>query len=1050
MPDRNKKENRPNQSKVRSIDKITPEMDKIMDGIRFIESSDISGRRNAGGSSAYGYYQFMPGTVDLLNNKYGTKYTLNTREEQHEIQRLSLLETKNFLKTRSFPESKENYYVHHAVGNYTKTEKIIRALKNKPNAKLTEFLTKKEIDSNPGLFKDKDTKEVFTVSQMYNTVQNKYKDADNYYKKQPSEYNKKMQAEKWGIYNGTATPLDLRPGVYIDDGKAEWRENPNPEHFNGTKLGEQNNDFVLNSFGNIKKAILKGTKGTIDVDKSFNTNIFSNPYNNKSDSLDGDNSSSEAPIPAFMNDPSIQNFSTRPSSNLGLMGPEVGTINNRPTQDRQLSRAEILNSTARFANPDNPYTEAGNIEALLQYDEKGNPVALNDPKAMNINTDVLMNSNLGLSNQDMPPANSQRMMRNGGNLNETDMNRNRNNNRALEEGNDELISFNEGGTHNENPYGGIPQNTNPDGSLNTVEQGETKHLDYVYSDNLTVTPELAEELRLPKDVENKTFAEASKILNEVLEENPTDNIVKRTVNKQLDSLKIGNEKAKEDNKNIEQITRQAQFESENVDILNQLDEELSNQQNLNDINNMSEEELLLQNQMQGGNTPQFSEEDLNMFADGGNLDAGSIASGAIQLGSTLAFADDPYQEDKIDPGKSALSGLASGASIGTSILPGWGTAIGAVVGGVGGLVMGSSKAKKQEKILNQKEQERQGRALAPFKDPRSNSGFIEDREVFNNGGQMSNYDEDDFYLGDNPNNLPSYLKQLPQYDRSLNPNDLYANNPFMYPDNNSNIDYTSTLMDELLIDNTNNNANNNQPFSYNQESEDQYRNMVRGDSTTKSKTTQEDDEDDNNFRPRGENLLQYANILGSYQDMRSANAKQPYTEVYRASGNRMTPGRFDVNAMMNELRYAANTSDYILQNNASGNAGAARANILANRLNTNRAISEGMLRGQEFNLNQEQQALQYNNQLSQYVDSIYNEQTIANQQHIEALEAERRARRNDFFNNLSAFGREQSNRNAGYNLSGGFDRYGNKNSDMIGDLIKAIQKSRRNNNGQNT
>lgn len=52
---------------------------------------------------------------------------------------------------------------------------------------------------------------------------------------------------------------------------------------------------------------------------------------------------------------------------------------------------------------------------------------------------------------------------------------------------------------------------------------------------------------------------------------------------------------------------------------------------------------------------------------------------------------------KTNVGGSAMSGLASGASIGTSILPGWGTAIGAVVGGIGGLISGNSKNKRRQR-----------------------------------------------------------------------------------------------------------------------------------------------------------------------------------------------------------------------------------------------------------------------------------------------------------------------------------------------------------------
>lgn len=46
-------------------------------------------------------------------------------------------------------------------------------------------------------------------------------------------------------------------------------------------------------------------------------------------------------------------------------------------------------------------------------------------------------------------------------------------------------------------------------------------------------------------------------------------------------------------------------------------------------------------------------------------------------------------------GAAALSGAASGAIAGSQILPGWGTAIGAVVGGIGGLLKKDAKAPQQ-------------------------------------------------------------------------------------------------------------------------------------------------------------------------------------------------------------------------------------------------------------------------------------------------------------------------------------------------------------------
>lgn len=57
---------------------------------------------------------------------------------------------------------------------------------------------------------------------------------------------------------------------------------------------------------------------------------------------------------------------------------------------------------------------------------------------------------------------------------------------------------------------------------------------------------------------------------------------------------------------------------------------------------------------------------------------------------------------KASVGGSTLKGAASGAALGTSIMPGWGTAIGAVVGAGAGFVMGKkNQAKEKTMIFNQ-------------------------------------------------------------------------------------------------------------------------------------------------------------------------------------------------------------------------------------------------------------------------------------------------------------------------------------------------------------
>lgn len=72
----------------------------------------------------------------------------------------------------------------------------------------------------------------------------------------------------------------------------------------------------------------------------------------------------------------------------------------------------------------------------------------------------------------------------------------------------ELNQFNEGGTHSQNPLGGIPV-----GGNNTVEQGETKSGDFVYSNRIMLTPEIIRQYNLPKSLGNKSVADATKFID---------------------------------------------------------------------------------------------------------------------------------------------------------------------------------------------------------------------------------------------------------------------------------------------------------------------------------------------------------------------------------------------------------------------------------------------------------------------------------------------------------------------------------------------------------
>jgi len=105
-----------------------------------------------------------------------------------------------------------------------------------------------------------------------------------------------------------------------------------------------------------------------------------------------------------------------------------------------------------------------------------------------------------------------------------------------------LTRFNVGGTHEQNPNGGVPQGVNPsNGEDNLVEQGETKYNNYIFSDRLKL--ENPKEYLLGGGLGGKTFADVSKKLSKLADERPNDPITQLGQKKTLDRLKQANDDA---------------------------------------------------------------------------------------------------------------------------------------------------------------------------------------------------------------------------------------------------------------------------------------------------------------------------------------------------------------------------------------------------------------------------------------------------------------------------------------------------------------------------
>ena len=125
----------------------------------------------------------------------------------------------------------------------------------------------------------------------------------------------------------------------------------------------------------------------------------------------------------------------------------------------------------------------------------------------------------------------------------------------------QLTEFNEGGSHEMNPLGGIPQGFAQDGKLNLVEQGETKlnAADYVFSDQIKVSKETASLYDLPNSTVGKTFADASKKANRPNSRRENDTIEQVAIQRDLENLMQAQEQQKETEKQAAIAEMQAKY-----------------------------------------------------------------------------------------------------------------------------------------------------------------------------------------------------------------------------------------------------------------------------------------------------------------------------------------------------------------------------------------------------------------------------------------------------------------------------------------------------------
>ena len=107
-----------------------------------------------------------------------------------------------------------------------------------------------------------------------------------------------------------------------------------------------------------------------------------------------------------------------------------------------------------------------------------------------------------------------------------------------------ITMFNTGGTHEQNPYSGIQQGIASDGLPNTVEEGEVKYKDYIYSNRLKPNKTLIKDNNLPEKYFGLTYAEMAEKLQKESEDRPNDPISIKTLEDWMSRLASAQETQK--------------------------------------------------------------------------------------------------------------------------------------------------------------------------------------------------------------------------------------------------------------------------------------------------------------------------------------------------------------------------------------------------------------------------------------------------------------------------------------------------------------------------
>lgn len=606
-----------------------------------------------------------------------------------------------------------------------------------------------------------------------------------------------------------------------------------------------------------------------------------------------------------------------------------------------------------------------------------------------------------------------------------------------------LTEYNEGGAHEANPNGGVPVGPNQGGGQNLVEQGETRHNDYIYSNDYQLSKEDALRFNISPRYVGKPYSDISKDINSQMKDRPYDRLVKQTAEGNLNKLMMSQEAVKA----MEQTAQQGPpMGAQQFKVGGDLDPA----KKTSAFGEMSGSEQAGAVVGAAGTAMSLG---MKAFGDSGVDTTG--AGGRQEVGSV---------------GGAAASGAMQGAAAGASFGP-WGAAIGGVVGGGLGAI-GGGKAKRDAAEANnnaalvENNQFRTNFAKGGALDPPTKNPFsrgIFDQEAWRNMGSAMvdgmktenrvpnlgkylNGTSDELPVptatatrqpADEIQSYPSSKSQVSQpavfekpdnYDYYNDPEGIMKKN--QAPANGGVEDFETevtarpkaTAVNSLL---GNHGLVDKSGFGTMEQSSKFSESSKEGhEAHYKDPAADEADPNTSVQGFQAQELLRYAPTLGNIAQYLTLPDAE--VESYDRLDNRYQPQLMDEMAMQNRASQSAANTRNAIGNFSGGSQAAARASLLGSQVNETRGLSEAYLQADQVNRNENKAGQEFNLGVDNMNQQIDTAETVANAQNRAARESRKQQLMQSALNDMGEIGREQMLTRTVGNLSGGYNPDGTK------------------------